>query len=308
MKTLRKSIAIILSAFTLTGTFSMLQTNAVSDDVIKTVLDNRDVWNLKKSNNDDYNYSYVLFLDLNFDGKPEFISSEVAPLSQHLYKFYDLDLNNKALDKMNELMMSANLNNVVFDSYSHNSEWFYTVKSLVNNPPQTRYFTNKITFDNEISIKSLFQKNIFTNDLSKYDNWKYYDNAKESLVNTTESDYNRRYEEYFSSLTNLNLKYKIVEIKYTDSYNTAYEKLKQSLDNFSIELRSICDANQDGIVNVNDVTYLQMHIAGNKKADGSSLIDETNKQLFDSVDMNKDGKISVLDVTALQMYITENNN
>lgn len=68
------------------------------------------------------------------------------------------------------------------------------------------------------------------------------------------------------------------------------------------------DANKDGIVNVNDVTYLQMHIAGNKKADGSSLIDETNKQLFDSVDMNKDGKISVLDVTALQMYITENNN
>ena len=67
------------------------------------------------------------------------------------------------------------------------------------------------------------------------------------------------------------------------------------------------DANQDGIVNVNDVTYLQMHIAGNKNTDGSALIDETNKQLFDCVDMNKDGKLSVADVTALQIQISQNN-
>ena len=67
------------------------------------------------------------------------------------------------------------------------------------------------------------------------------------------------------------------------------------------------DANQDGIVNVNDVTYLQMHIAGNKNTDGSAFIDETNKQLFDCVDMNKDGKLTVADVTALQIHISENN-
>ncbi len=67
------------------------------------------------------------------------------------------------------------------------------------------------------------------------------------------------------------------------------------------------DANQDGIVNVNDVTYLQMHIAGNKNTDGSAFIDETNKQLFDCVDMNKDGKLSVADVTALQIQISQNN-
>ncbi|WP_301965677.1 dockerin type I repeat-containing protein [uncultured Ruminococcus sp.] len=67
------------------------------------------------------------------------------------------------------------------------------------------------------------------------------------------------------------------------------------------------DANQDGIIDVNDVTYLQMHIANNKNTDGSALIDETNKQLFDCVDMNKDGKLSVADVTALQIYISQNN-
>ena len=69
----------------------------------------------------------------------------------------------------------------------------------------------------------------------------------------------------------------------------------------------IGDANQDGIIDVNDVTYLQMHISGNKNTDGSALIDETNKQLFDCVDMNKDGKLSVSDVTALQIYISNNN-
>lgn len=66
------------------------------------------------------------------------------------------------------------------------------------------------------------------------------------------------------------------------------------------------DANQDGTVNIKDVTYLQMHIAGNKNTDGSPLIDETNKQLFDSIDMNNDGKLTVNDVTALQTYLAQN--
>lgn len=60
-------------------------------------------------------------------------------------------------------------------------------------------------------------------------------------------------------------------------------------------------------LNVNDVTYLQMRIAGKKNTDGSAFIDETNKQLFDCVDMNKDGKLSVADVTALQIQISQNN-
>lgn len=60
-------------------------------------------------------------------------------------------------------------------------------------------------------------------------------------------------------------------------------------------------------LNVNDVTYLQRHLAGSLNTDGSAFIDETNKQLFDCVDMNKDGKLSVADVTALQIQISQNN-
>ncbi|WP_294384476.1 dockerin type I repeat-containing protein [uncultured Ruminococcus sp.] len=66
------------------------------------------------------------------------------------------------------------------------------------------------------------------------------------------------------------------------------------------------DANQDGIVNVNDVTYFQRHIAGGKNSDGTPIIDENDKKLFDSIDMNKDGKLDVQDITALQVFITEN--
>ena len=67
------------------------------------------------------------------------------------------------------------------------------------------------------------------------------------------------------------------------------------------------DANQDGVVNIIDATYLQKHIAGYKNSDDSVLIDETNRQLFDTIDMNKDGKLTIVDATDLQMYILENN-
>ena len=63
------------------------------------------------------------------------------------------------------------------------------------------------------------------------------------------------------------------------------------------------DANQDGIVNVNDVTYLQMHLVGQLNNDGSAYIDETNRELFNCVDMNSDGKLTILDATEIQLYI-----
>ena len=60
-------------------------------------------------------------------------------------------------------------------------------------------------------------------------------------------------------------------------------------------------------MNVNDVTCLQMHLAGAKNSDGSDFIDTDNKVIFDSIDMNKDGKLDALDVTALQFNIAGNN-
>lgn len=102
----------------------------------------------------------------------------------------------------------------------------------------------------------------------------------------------------------------IQDFKITGYSNTAAETYaKENGFEFISSGKQILtgDANQDGTVNIKDVTYLQMHIAGNKNTDGSPLIDETNKQLFDSIDMNNDGKLTVNDVTALQTYLTQNN-
>ncbi|RGM22254.1 hypothetical protein DXC23_04185 [Eubacterium sp. OM08-24] len=63
------------------------------------------------------------------------------------------------------------------------------------------------------------------------------------------------------------------------------------------------DANQDGIVNVNDVTYLQRHLVDQLNNDGSAYIDETNRELFNCVDMNSDGKLTIFDATEIQLYI-----
>ena len=63
------------------------------------------------------------------------------------------------------------------------------------------------------------------------------------------------------------------------------------------------DANQDGVVNVKDVTCLQMHLVGQLNNDGSAYIDETNRELFNCVDMNSDGKLTIFDATEIQLYI-----
>ena len=60
------------------------------------------------------------------------------------------------------------------------------------------------------------------------------------------------------------------------------------------------DTNRNGVVDVNDVTYLQIHIAN---GEGSTLIDITNKAWFDAADMESDGNLDILDATALQIYI-----
>lgn len=89
--------------------------------------------------------------------------------------------------------------------------------------------------------------------------------------------------------------------------NTAAEKYAQDNEFEFIALDDEVvtgDSNQDGIVNVKDVTYLQRHLAGSLNTDGSTLIDETSKALFDCLDLNKDGKLTVADVTELQVYIS----
>lgn len=68
----------------------------------------------------------------------------------------------------------------------------------------------------------------------------------------------------------------------------------------------IGDVNFDGIVNIDDVTYLQKHLAGYTN-DGQMMIDESNKNEFTVADFNSDGVINIDDVTEIQKYLAGYN-
>ena len=111
-------------------------------------------------------------------------------------------------------------------------------------------------------------------------------------------------ENHFAYLEDIDVGYRAKIYGYK---NTAAEKYAQDngFEFIALDDEVVTgDSNQDGIVNVKDVTYLQRHLAGSLNTDGSTLIDETSKALFDCLDLNKDGKLTVADVTELQVYIS----
>ncbi len=63
------------------------------------------------------------------------------------------------------------------------------------------------------------------------------------------------------------------------------------------------DVNLDGTVDVNDVTYMQMHLAGYKSSDGSALIDTEDDNMFIIANVNNDGYIDISDATQIQMVL-----
>lgn len=65
------------------------------------------------------------------------------------------------------------------------------------------------------------------------------------------------------------------------------------------------DINQNGTVEIQDVTALQRYLAEFANSDGSSIIDEENEEIFKVADVNHDGIISIADVTIIQRYLAE---
>ena len=65
----------------------------------------------------------------------------------------------------------------------------------------------------------------------------------------------------------------------------------------------IGNVNSDSILDVNDVTYFQMHLAYYKKDDNSSMLDENNAAVFKAADTNADGMLDINDVTYIQLMI-----
>ncbi len=65
------------------------------------------------------------------------------------------------------------------------------------------------------------------------------------------------------------------------------------------------DINRDGLITIEDVTLLQMHVAEYTGEDNSPIIDETDPISFNTADANCDGVIDVRDATAIQRHIAE---
>lgn len=61
----------------------------------------------------------------------------------------------------------------------------------------------------------------------------------------------------------------------------------------------IGDVNYDGIIDINDVTYIQRHLAGYE----DYFIDKSDNAQLEIADFNKDDKIDINDVTAIQMML-----
>ena len=65
----------------------------------------------------------------------------------------------------------------------------------------------------------------------------------------------------------------------------------------------IGDTNLDGVLDVSDVTYLQMHLAGYKNSNGTVMINTSDNNVFMVADANSDGILDVADATYIQMMI-----
>ncbi len=88
---------------------------------------------------------------------------------------------------------------------------------------------------------------------------------------------------------------------YTKSYAESFAN-ENSINFVALDKKiTLGDVNLDGVVDVNDVTLIQLFIAG----DNNSITDE---DAVKAADYNKDSNIDVTDVTDIQIYIASKTN
>ena len=328
---LNKKLCSLLLAVSVSATAFILtpitaDAKSSEDEIIDAILETESEWAKYWYISGYFYKNNIQFLDLNFDGNYEFVVStaggSMRNSDSNVYYYKDGELRKAGEGDKSEVISGySNINYDLMGYYDNNTNEY---KLLGTN-------SMRISMGDEVVgnyTLSFDGKNLDVNYYSAYtldsksftvvpSICTYYDGAygygKIGDANEISEDkYNEINDNVISNCIDINMKnnkiYSSDWVNYSygqkrNALKNAYESFKY--DNFTNTLTG--DANQDGIVNINDVTYLQMHIACRKNTDGSAFIDETNKQLFDCVDMNKDGKLSVADVTALQIQISQNN-
>ncbi|WP_440449050.1 dockerin type I repeat-containing protein [Ruminococcus intestinalis] len=323
---LNKKLCSLLLAVSLSATAFILtpitaDAKSSEDEIIDSILETESVWSKYWYDSAPiFIKSYITFADLNFDGKNEFIVSypcgSMMNVDCAVYYYTDGKFLKAGGGDKSKMISGYSLVTPKLSAYFD----YNTGKNKILGRSNFRSSAaDYIVGDYVLSFNG---KDLDVNYYSAYSmsypsGYTYYDGAlgygKLGDANEiSETRYNEINDSIIDNCVDINFDYEKImssDWKYY-SDNQKRSALKRAYENFKYDnyvSNLIGDANQDGIVNVNDVTYLQMHIAGNKNTDGSAFIDETNKQLFDCIDMNKDGKLSVADVTALQIYISQNN-
>ena len=65
------------------------------------------------------------------------------------------------------------------------------------------------------------------------------------------------------------------------------------------------DINQNGTVEIQDVTVLQRHLAEFTNSDGTPIVDETNEEILKIADVDHNGEITIADITLIQRFLAE---
>lgn len=65
--------------------------------------------------------------------------------------------------------------------------------------------------------------------------------------------------------------------------------------------------NNDGNIDVTDITVIQLFVAGKKAEDGSDFVDINDTVSFDNANIDGNGIIDINDITNLQIIISKNN-
>ena len=65
------------------------------------------------------------------------------------------------------------------------------------------------------------------------------------------------------------------------------------------------DIDRNGIVNIQDVTVLQRHLAEFVNNDGTPIVDEDDAEILKIADVDHSKTITISDVTTIQRYLAE---
>lgn len=238
MRKIKKLTIILLVLAILTGmaVVSSFPASAVtSDDVIKTVLNNRSVWNTSG-----WDYSNVFFADFDFDGKLEIMAGNQQPLSSASYDIYKINTTNNKLEHVCQTGATCNMESIYRDMYydKTNKKYCYVYTSDQYRYPVKWTAINRISaFSGKIKIEPIFliyevQEGTYGSTHTPYSITYYMYDEKGNQKEVSFDKFSDEYISFYKNLSEVKYTHKYVTIQKSDSYTTAYNKLKQSYNAF----------------------------------------------------------------------------